>query len=104
MQNPSLFPVMKHLLFPYSGEEPLSALQGLRIVLAWILVFPLPMSFLVLLLTLLERFSTRGMVISFTFAFLSGAFIFGILGVLIVVMSNRAARIRQAWKARNGQS
>lgn len=104
MQNPSRFSVVRRLLFPYSGEEPLSLKQGLRVVLAWTLLFPLPISLLVLIMTLVEGLSMQGIVYSVVFAFLSVAFIFGLLGLLIVVVSNRAAHIRQAWKARNGQS
>ena len=104
MQNPPRYSLMRRLLFPYSGEEPLSAKQGLRVVLVWTLLFPLPISLLVLGLTLLEGWSTYGVIFNVVFAFLSGAFIFGILSLLIVLMSNRAAHIRQAWKARNGQS
>lgn len=104
MQNPSRFALTKRLLFPYSGEDPLTLKQGLRVVLVWVLLFSLPLSLCVLVIRLLEGFSTRGIIASFLFAFLSGAFIFGILSTLIVVMSNRAARIRQAWKAQNGRS
>lgn len=104
MQNPSRFSLARRLLFPYSGEEPLTMKQGLRVVLAWTLLFPLPISLLVLIMTLLEQSSVQGIVYSVVFAFLSVAFIFGLLGLLIVVVSNRAAHIRQAWKARNGQS
>jgi hypothetical protein len=104
MQNPPRLSLAKRLLFPYSGEHPLTTKQGLRVVLAWTLLFPLPLSMMSLVITLLERFSAQGMIVSFLFAFLSGAFIFGILGVLIVIMSNRAAHIRQAWKAQNGRS
>lgn len=107
MQNPSRFPLfslVRRLLFPYSGEEPLSAKQSLRVVLAWMLVFPLPLSLFTVLITLLAGFGLQGIVSRFLLAFLSGAFIFGILSLLIVVMSNRAAHIRQAWKAQNGRS
>lgn len=104
MQNPSRFSVVRRLLFPYSGEEPLSLKQGLRVVLAWTLLFPLPISLLVLIMTLVEGLSMQGIVYSVVFAFLSVACIFGLLGLLIVVVGNRAAHVRQAWKARNGQS
>jgi len=30
--------------------------------------------------------------------------VFGLLGLLIVVLSNRAARLRQAWMAQNSRS
>ena len=104
MPNASRFSLTKRLLFPYSGEEPLSTKQGLRVVLAWALLFSLPVSLCVLALTALEGYSAQRIISSVLFAFLSGAFIFGMLSVLIVVMSNRAAHIRQAWKAQNGRS
>jgi len=104
MQNLSHVSLVRRLLFPYSGEEPLSLKQGLRVVLSWILLFSLPLSLCALALTLLERYSMQGTITSFVFAFFSGAFVFGTLSVLSVVMSNRAAHIRQAWKARNGRS
>lgn len=107
MQNLSRFPIfslVRQILFPYSGEEPLSLKQGLRVVLAWMLVFPLPLSLVTMLITLLAGFGLQGILGRFIFAFLSGAFIFGMLSLLIVVMSNRAAHIRQAWKAQNGRS
>jgi hypothetical protein len=104
MQNPSHVSLTRRLLFPYSGEEPLSLKQGLRVVLAWILVFSVPLSLFALAFMLLGRYSMQGTITLFVFAFLSGAFIFGTLGMFIVVMGNRAARIHQAWKARNGRS
>lgn len=104
MQNPPRYSLVRRLLFPYSAERPLSTRQGLRIVLVWMLLFSLPLSLLVLLLTLAEGWSESEIIGSIVFAFLSCAFFFGILSLLIVVMSNRAAHIRQAWKARNGQS
>lgn len=107
MQNLSRFPffsLARWLLFPYSGEDPLSVKQSLRVVLAWMLVFPLPLSLCTVLATLLAGFGLQGIIARFIFAFLSGAFIFGMLSLLIVVMSNRAAHIRQAWKAQNGRS
>lgn len=104
MQNPSRFSLTRRFLFPYNGEDPLSLKQGLRVVLAWMLLFSLPISLIVLVLTALEGFGAPRIITSVAFAFLSCAFIFGMLSILIVVMSNRAAHIRQAWKAQNGRS
>lgn len=103
MQNQSSVPLMQRVLFPYSGEEPLSFVQGLRVVLTWVLCFALPLTLCVLLLTQVEHFSAQRTLSSLVFAFLSGGGTFGILSMLIVIMSNRAARIRQAWKARNAR-
>lgn len=104
MQNPSRFPYAKRVLFPYSGEEPLTWLQGVRVVLTWVLCFALPLSLCVLFLALIEHFDMQRTFRSLLFAFFSAAGIFGPLSVLIVCMSNRSARIRQAWKARNHRS
>lgn len=104
MQNPPRFPIVKRVLFPFSGEEPLTLKQGLRVVLAWILLFSLPLSLCALLIALIGQFSLQRTITSILFAFLSGAFSFGILSALVVVMSNRSAHIRQAWKAQNGRS
>ena len=102
MQNPQHYTLMRRILFPYNGEEPLSARQGTRVVLAWALLFPLVMSIITLLIAVLASFTLPKMVLFFVFTFLSGFFIFGILGVVVVSMSNRSARIRQVWKAREG--
>ncbi len=104
MQDLARFSLARRLLFPYSGENSLSTMQGLRVVVAWVLLFSVPMALIVLILTFMEGDSLQGVISSVVFAFLSGAFIFGILSSLVVVMSNRSARIRQAWKARNGRS
>jgi hypothetical protein len=104
MQDPSRFLLMKRLLFPYSGESPLSLRQGLRVVLAWMLAFPLLISLFTLPVSFLAGFNAQGVAVNCIFAFLLSAFIFGLSGLLVVLMSNRAAHIRQAWKAQNGRS
>jgi len=103
MESLSLFPFARRLLFPYSGEKPLSLWQGVRVVLAWVFVIPLPCSLLIGVALLLGS-SLQAAINAFIFAFLSGASVFGLLGLLIVVLSNRAARLRQAWMAQNSRS
>ena len=97
------YSLMRRILFPFSGEEPLTGKQAVRVVLAWALLIPLVMSIVSLLIAVLASFTLLKMVLFFLFTFLSGFCIFGILGLIIVSMSNRSARIRQAWKARQGQ-
>lgn len=98
-QNVARYPFFRRILFPYSGEEPLSVRQSLRVMLAWILLFPLAMSLGTLGFTALLALPLSEMAGFCLFAFLSGVFIFGCLGLLIVNMSNRAARFRQARRA-----
>ncbi len=97
------YALMRRILFPYSGEEVLSLRQCLRVIAAWCLAIPFPMSLCMLAFAALQGSSPEWLLMVFVFSLLSGVFIFGLLSVLIVSMSNRAARIHQAWKAQKGQ-
>ncbi len=103
MQHKSRFALMRRILYPYNGEEPLSLKQGLRVVLAWMLFFPLCLTLLTLPIAFFGSFTPQRTALLLIFAFLSSAFIFGMLGLLIVSMGNRAARFRQKWYAQKGQ-
>ena|SRR5918911_933302 len=104
MQEQRNYTLTRRILFPYSGEEPLSRKQGLRVIAVWALLFPLSMSLCTLLITLSVSFTLSKLILLLVLSFLSGVFIFGLLGVIVVSMSNRAARLRQAWKARQGSN
>ncbi len=103
MQHAPRYMLMRRILYPYSGEEPLSLKQGLRVVLAWMLFFPLGMCLLTLAIAFFESISLQRIVMLLIFVFLSGAFIFGTLGLLVVSMGNKAARFRQTWRTRKDQ-
>jgi len=99
MQNSRRFPLMQRFLFPYNGEDALSLRQGARVMLAWALLLPGIMSLLIALIAALAASSWQRIAIMFAFAFVSGMCIFGILGLLIILVNNQSARIRRAWKA-----
>ena len=99
----SRYSFARRLLFPYSGEEALSLKQSLRVLVSWALLIPFVMSLLALGVALLRAYPVESLLSLFVFAFVSGAAIFGILGWLIIAMNNRSARIRRAWKAREGR-
>jgi hypothetical protein len=103
MQNTRRFPLMQRFLFPYNGEDPLSLRQGARVMLAWALLLPLIMALLIAIVAVLAAASWQRMLTLFAFAFFSGMSIFGVLGLLIILVNNRSARIRRAWKDRRGQ-
>ncbi len=103
MQTTRRFPLMQRFLFPYNGEDPLTPRQGARVMLAWAILLPLIMSLLIALIGLLAASSWQRILALFAFAFFSGMSIFGILGMLIILVNNRSARIRRAWKTRQGQ-
>jgi hypothetical protein len=86
------------MLFPYSGEEALSGKQSLRVLSGWMLFLPLILSLCALIPAALFSYSLQKIAMLFLFAFLSGFFIFGGLGLLVVVVNNKSAHIRQARK------
>ena len=103
MQHTSRYRLMRRILYPYSGEQPLSLKQNLRVLLAWMLFFPLTMSLLALVLTIIELYPVQKIVLFVIVSFLSGVFIFGLFGLLVVTMSNKAARLHQTWKIQKEQ-
>ena len=103
MQHRPRYRLMRRILYPYNGEQPLSLKQSLRVLLGWMLFFPLGMSLLALVLTLIELYPVQKIVLFVILSFLSGVFIFGLLGLLVVIMSNKAARLHQTWKIQRGQ-
>jgi hypothetical protein len=94
---------MRRILYPYSGEQPLSLKQSLRVLLAWILFIPVCMSLLTLVITEIGSYSIQKVLIFVIFTFLSGVFIFGLLGLLVVSMSNKAARLHEKWRIQKDQ-
>jgi hypothetical protein len=103
MQHRPRYRLMRRILYPYDGEQPLSLKQSLRVLLAWLLFFPLGMSLLALVLTIIELYPVQKIVLFVILSFLSGVFIFGLLGLLVVTMSNKAARLHQTWKIQKEQ-
>ena len=103
MQHRPRYRLMRRILYPYNGEQPLSFKQSLRVLLAWMLFFPVCMSLLTLAIALIGSYTVQKTVALLIFTFLSGVFIFGLLGLLVVSMSNKAARLHQTWKTQKGQ-
>jgi hypothetical protein len=95
MQHRPRYRLMRRILYPYNGEQPLSLRQSLRVLLAWMLFFPLTMALLALVLTIIEFYPLQKIMLYVILSFLVGVFIFGLFGLLIVTMSNKAARLHQ---------
>ncbi len=72
-------------------------------LLGWAIVLPLIMSLLITPVAFWIDAKWPHVLSMLVFAFLSGMGIFGILGLLIIVVNNQSARIRRAWKTRQGQ-
>ena len=103
MQLRPRYRLMRRILYPYNGEQPLSLRQSLRVLLGWMLFFPLTMSLLALALTIIELYPLQKIVLFVSISFSAGVFIFGLLGLLVVTMSNKAARLHQTWKIEKEQ-
>ena len=89
------YKLFRRILFPYSGAEPLTFKQALRVIVGWILLIPVTVSLGAGLFAAALSYSLPQILSSMLFAFLSGVFIFGGLGLLIIFMGNRAARFHQ---------
>ncbi len=98
MQHRPRYRLMRRVLYPYSGEQPLTFKQGMRVLLGWMLFFPLTMSLLALVLTIVELYPLQKILLYVVLSFFAGVFIFGLFGLLVVAMSNKAARLHQTWK------
>lgn len=101
MPNQPRYGLARRLLFPYSGEEALTFIQGLRVITTWALFFAMLMLFLTLpvVLAIVGTHSLEKLEYLLLVSFFSGACIFGGLAGVVVSMSNRVAQIRQKQKA-----
>jgi len=95
MQHRPRYRLMRRILYPYSGEQPLSLKQSMRVLLGWMLFFPMTMSLLALVLTIFELYPIQKIILYVMLSFLAGVFIFGLFGLLVVAMGNKAARLHQ---------
>ncbi len=99
MQNRPRQLAIRRLLFPYSGEQPLSHKQGLRIIITWALFFSSTLVICAAPVAVVIGIHMMGKTLLFLLiSFLAGLIIFGILAWFVVSMSNRAARLFQARK------
>lgn len=90
---------LRQLLFPYSGEEPLTRTQGLRVIVVWALFFSAALLFCTFPVTLVAgAFTWHRITLLLLISFLSGVVVFGSLAWVVVAMSNRAAHIIQSRK------
>ena len=102
--QPRFFPV-RRLLFPYSGEEPLTRAQGARVIVAWAIFFPVVLMVGTLPFVLfVKNASLQGTILLLLLIFLAGVATFGGLAWFVVFTINRSARIFQAQKAQRSVS
>ena len=90
------FLLFRRLLFPYTGEEPLTRAQGRRVVVSWALFFSLVLSVATLMTTLaIKAVSVQELTLILLLTFLASMVIFGAMAWFVVIMVNRCARFVQ---------
>jgi len=99
-QDQPRLPSVRRLLFPYSGEEPLTRAQGARVIISWAIFFPVALMIGTLPFVLLvKNTSLQQAALLLFLIFLAGVAIFGGLAWFVVFMINRSARFLQAQRA-----
>ncbi len=93
------YSLIRRILFPFNGEEPLSPRQSLRVILGWILLFLPGIAVLTLLVSFATGASLQRTLLILLVMLLLGMLMFGLMGWIAVSLSNRAARLFQAHRA-----
>ncbi len=90
------FLLFRRLLFPYSGEEPLTGVQGRRVIVSWALFFSLVLSVATLpIILIIKAVSVQELALILLLTFLTSVVIFGAMAWFVVIMINRCARFLQ---------
>jgi hypothetical protein len=96
MQDRPRFLAFRRLLFPYTGEEPLTPAQGRRVIVTWALAFSLALSAATLpAILIIKAVSIQELAIILLFTFLASVLIFAAMACFVVMMVNRSARFMQ---------
>ncbi|HEX4207129.1 MAG TPA: hypothetical protein VHZ51_23610 [Ktedonobacteraceae bacterium] len=99
-QTQPRYKVMRRLLFPYNGEEPLSQQQTWRVIIAWTSFFPLilALAMLPVIIAVKGPLPWQMLLVLFLLTLLLGIVIFGFLAWFAVFMINRTALLVQRSK------
>ncbi len=90
------FLLFRRLLFPYSGEEPLTRAQGYHVIVTWALFFSLVLSVATMPIVLvIKAVSVQELAFILLLVFLANMVIFGAMAWFVVLMVNRCARFVQ---------
>ncbi len=90
------FLLFRRLLFPYSGEEPLTRAQGKRVVISWALAFSSVLSIATLpVILIIKTVSMQELALILLLTFMVGVIVFGAMAWFVVIIVNRSARFVQ---------
>ena len=97
------FLLFRRLLFPYTGEEPLTRAQSRYVIVSWALSFSCVLSLAILpVILVIKAVSVPELSLLLLITFLSGMVIFGAMAWFVVIMVNRCARFIQRQSQRAG--
>ncbi|GCE04604.1 hypothetical protein [Dictyobacter aurantiacus] len=100
------FRFARRVLFPYTGEEPLTRAQEVRVIVSWATIFPVAL--LVGTLPIVALFSSNAslqkIALILLLVFVGGVVIFGLMAWFVVFMINRSARLFQLQRQRAQKS
>ncbi len=102
MQRPKQRSLFGSLLFP-SWEETPTRGEISRLILNWILLFPVPMALLTLVWGLIAHASVQKTVLWVCIVFFGASLLFGIQAWFMIQMSNRNSRAQQEQHPREDQ-
>ncbi len=98
-QNQERYSLARRYFFPYSGEEVLTRVQYIRVMVIWALSFALALLIGVLPVMLaLNIKSVQMLAVLLLMVFCIGAVVFGFFAWFIVFMNNQSAQIIQKQK------
>ncbi|GCE26227.1 hypothetical protein KDA_17110 [Dictyobacter alpinus] len=96
------FKLARRILFPYTGEEPLTRAQEVKVIISWATIFPIML--VVCTLPLVALFSSNAslqrVALFLLLVFVGGIAIFGLMAWFVVLMVNRSARLFQLHMAK----
>jgi hypothetical protein len=101
------FLLFRRLLFPYTGQEPLTRAQGWYVIITWALFFSLVLSIATLpIILVIKAVSVQELALILLITFLTSIVIFGAMAWFVVIMVNRCARFvqRRSQRAEAGGS
>jgi len=100
------FKLARRILFPYTGEEPLTRAQEVRVIVSWATIFPVALlvGTLPIVALISSTASLQKILLILLLVLVGGVVIFGLMAWFVVFMINRSARLFQLQRQRAQQS
>jgi hypothetical protein len=95
-QNQSRFSLIRRTFFPFTGEEPLTRAQEIRVIITWAIIFPIVLLICSLPVVAIDNnASLQRIALLLLLIFVGGVIIFALTAWFVVWIVNRTARLAQ---------